>query len=109
MVLGDDTALELPGALLAGLGALVVAAAVRCRRSEVLLGERWLELRTGPLRQRVPLDWLGEAAVRPATSWRRLYADHEVVIDLTTGGRQLVAPSRQPADLKAALPTPDAD
>ena len=103
MVLGDDTALELPGAVLAAVGAVLLAAVVRCRRVDVLVGKRWLEVRNGPRRHRVPVEWVRGAETRAASSWRRLYADHEVMVALTTGDRELVAPTREPEELVEAI------
>jgi len=103
MVLGADTALELPGALLAALGAVLLTAVVRCRRAEVLVSTRWLEVRVGPFRHRVPVDWVGGAETRAARSWRRLYAERELVVALTAGERELVAPTREPEDLVTAI------
>ncbi len=88
-------------AALAGIGAAFVV--VRLRRFETVVGARWLEAGAGPFTRRVGRHGLGELSVRPATAWRRLYADREVVTEVVHSGEKLVFPSMEPEELLRAL------
>lgn len=77
--------------------------AVRLRRFEIVVGERWLEAGTGPFTRRIGRHGLGALSVRPATSWRRLYAEQEVETVVAHSGEVLVFPSTDPAELLRAL------
>lgn len=80
---------------------LLLFGLVRCRCHEVSVGSTWLEIRLGPFHRKPPLGLLTAARARVATSWRRLYADREVVLELA--GERLLVPSRDPEELMGAI------
>ena len=96
-------AVELSGVLLAAVGGVVIVALLRCRRSEIVLGARLLTVGAGPLLRRVPVGLIDRVEDRAATSWRRLYSDHEVVVRLTVGDRVMIFPSNDPQEFMAAM------
>jgi len=103
MVLTAGTALEALGAFGAAAGAIAVAAVIRCRRFETQVGRQWITIGAGPLSHRLRRDLVVEQQYRPATLWRRLYADDEVVLVLGVGGHRHVVPTRDPEELERAL------
>ena len=44
-----------------------------------------------------------DGSLRSATSWRRLYADQELVLELPDRGEAVVLPTAEPEALRAAL------
>ena len=94
---------EAVAALFVGLGATLVVALVRCRRYELTIGQRMIELRLGPFRRTLPTGCVENAAARPASSWRRIYAPLELVLTLSVETRPLIVPTRDPDELRAAL------
>ncbi len=94
---------EATAALFVFVGCTLVVALVRCRRYEVTVGQRMTELRLGPFRRTLPTGCVEEAAERPASSWRRLYAPRELVLTLSVETRPLVIPTHDPDELRSAL------
>ncbi len=97
MVKLAGTSADVGGALLASIGAVTLAAVIRCRRFETVIGKRWLKWRCGPFRSDVPTSLISKGASHASTGWRRLYAPREVIVDLETG------------QSGPTLPTADAD
>jgi len=98
-----SVAAEAVSVLSVGLGATLVMALVRCRRYEITIGRRMIELRLGPFRRTLPTGCVEEAADQPASSWRRLYASRELVLGLSVETRALIVPTHDPDELRAAL------
>jgi len=96
-------AAELFGAIAAAIGGVMIVALVRCRRFEIVLGGRLLTVGAGPLLRRVPVGLIGRVDERAATSWRRFYADRELVLRLTAGAREVVFPCNHPEELLSAI------
>ena len=103
MVLSAGSAIEALGAVCAGTGAIVLAAVIRCRRYETQVGRRWITIGAGPLTHRFRGDVVAGHELRAATGWRRLFADHEVVLSLNVGDHQHTVPTRDPEELGKAL------
>ena len=97
-VIGEVAAMALVVA-----GGTLVVSLVRCRRYEVTVGERLLELRLGPFRRTLPSGCIDEATPRLATGWRRFYAQHEVALSLNVQARRLTIPTNDPDELREAL------
>ena len=98
-----SVAAEAVSVLSVGLGATLVMALVRCRRYEVTIGQRMIELRLGPFRRTLPTSCVEEAVEQPASSWRRLFAPRELVLTLSVETRPLIIPTHDPDELRAAL------
>jgi len=96
--LGEATA-----AVIVLIGCTMVVALVRCRRFEVIVGQRIIELRLGLFRRRLPTGCVRETAEQPASAWRRLYAPRELVLTLSVETRPLIIPTHDPEELRAAL------
>lgn len=94
---------EAVAVLLILIGGTLVVALIRCRRYEVMVGERRIELRLGPFRRTLPAGCVEEATPRPATSWRRLYAPRELALSLSVDTRPLIVPTQDPDDLCVVL------
>ena len=101
----ESVVAEAVSVLSVGLGATLVMALVRCRRYEVTIGRRMIELRLGPFRRILPTGCVEKAAEQPASSWRRLYAPRELVLDLSVETRPLIVPTNDPDELRAVLCT----
>lgn len=97
-------AVEMAGAIAAATGGVAIVALVRCRRFEIVLGERLLTVGAGPLLRRVPVGLIDRVEERIATSWRRLYADRELALDLSAGTRDIVFPCNQTEELRSMMP-----
>ena len=102
-VRAESTVAEAAAACLILIGGTLVVALIRCRRYEVTIGKRRIELRLGPFRRILPTGCVEEATPRPATSWRRLYAPMELALTLSLETRTVIAPTHNPNDLRAAL------
>jgi len=100
---------EAVGALLVVIGCTLVVGLVRCRRFEVTIGERMIELKLGPFRRTLPTGCVTDTAERPASSWRPLFAPRELVLSLSVETGPLVVPTHDPDELRAALRTRDPD
>ena len=94
---------EVMAAVLVLIGCTLVVALVRCRRYEVTVGRRMVELGLGPFRRRLPTGCVMKAVERPASSWRRFFARSELALTLSVETRPLIVPSRDPDELRAAL------
>lgn len=94
---------EAVGALLVVVGVTLVVLLIRCRRYEVTVGKRMIELRLGPFRRTLPAGCVEEATARRASSWRRLYAPREVALALSIETRVVIVPTHEPDDLRSAL------
>ena len=94
---------EAAAALLVLIGCVLVVALVRCRRYEVTVGRRMIELRLGPFRRTLPTGCVEAATARPASSWRWLFAPRELVLTLSLGTRPVIVPTHEPEELRAAL------
>ena len=103
MVLSEGTAIEALGAVSAASGAIVLAAVIRCRRYETQIGRRWITIGAGPLTRRIRRDLVAKHLERPATSWRKLYADHEVILTLSVGEHLHHVPTRDSEELRKSL------
>ncbi len=103
MVLAEGTAIEALGAVSAATGAIALAAVIRCRRYETQIGQRWIKIGAGPLTRRIKSDLVAGHELRAATGWRKLYADHEVVLTLSVGDHLHIVPTRDPEELRTAL------
>jgi hypothetical protein len=99
MVLSAGTTIDAVGAICAAIGAIALAAVIRCRRYETQIGRRWITIGAGPLTRRIMRDLVAGHELRTATGWRRLYADDEVVLTLSVGEHQHVVPTRDPEEL----------
>jgi len=98
-----DPLVSATGLVLGVLGALLIAGLVRCRRCEIVVGGRTVTTTVGPLRRRVPVGLTEDRLLRSATSWRRLYADQELVLELRDRGEAVVLPTAEPEALREAL------
>ncbi len=103
MVAHDGSPLEVVGAVLACLSAVVLLGLVRWGAFETTVGSRWVEGRWGPIRHRIPLEFIDAVAVRSARGWRRAYAPTEVVLRLGSGAREVALASREFGDMVVAV------
>ena len=103
MVTRGGSVLEIVGAVLASVAAVVLLGLVRCRAFETTVGVRWIEGRTGPVRHRVPLEFVDAVTVRSSRGWRRLYGPTEVVLRLGSGAREVALASLEPDELTSAI------
>ena len=99
----ESTVAEAAAACLILFGGTLVVALIRCRRYEVMVGERRIELRLGPFRRTLPAGCVETATERPAASWRRLYASRELALSLSVDTRPLNVPTQDPDDLCVVL------
>lgn len=104
--LSGELAAEGVGMVLAAAGGVALVGLVRCRRFEVVVTANTLETASGPFRRRLPLAFITGVTAAPSASWRRLYADREVRVDLQVGSRSLVVPTRDEEELLAVLAPP---
>jgi hypothetical protein len=102
----DGTSGRVAGPLLVMAGGILVIAVVRCRAYEITVGTARTEAGTGPFRETIPTGSIESTELRPASGWRRLYADEEVLLHLDTGSGEAVVPSRDPAALHSAISEP---
>jgi len=106
MVIGSGSWLENLGAIVGTLGAVLVALLVRFRRVEIIVGKKWLTVKTGPFRHRFPVRSLGKSAVRRASSWRRLFSPVELEVKVFDPDRTIGLPTRDQEALAAELEQP---
>ena len=102
-VRAESMVAEAAVAFLILIGGTLVVALIRCRRYEVTVGKRRIELRLGPFRRTLPTGCVETATERPATSWRRLYAPRELALTLGLDTRTVIVPIHEPGELRAAL------
>ena len=98
-----EEAAEILGSLLVVLGGAALFAVTRCRTYEITVGTARLEMGTGPFQQTVPVGAVESTDRRPATGWRRMFADEEIKLEVSVGVRVVVLPSRRPAQILDAL------
>ena len=98
---------EALGVVAAAVGGATMVGVVRCRYYETVVDRRYVTGRAGPLGDRLPVGMVAESTARPASSWRRLYADREVVLRTPGEDRELVVPSREPESLIEAIRSVD--
>jgi hypothetical protein len=91
------------GLVVGVLGAVLIAGLVRCRRCEIVISGRAVTSTVGPLRRRAPVEWLERGELRRSRSWRRLFADSELVFELPDHGPSFILPTAEPEALEAAL------
>lgn len=87
------------GALSASIGAFFLAAVIRCRRLEIIVGKRWLKWRCGPFKNDIPVNLIRGGSSRASTGWRRLYAEREITLDFGTGQEGPILPTTDPEEL----------
>ncbi len=107
MVLGEGSWMEALGAALAAVGGLVAVAAFRCRRWTVSVGREWVRSELGPFVRTLPRRGIASVSVRPASGFRRLYAQREVAITLAAGSHRFRVPSADPETLAAVFDRPE--
>jgi hypothetical protein len=98
-----STVVEAAASLLALVGVSLVGGLARCRRYEITLGKRMIELRAGPFRRILPVGTVDAAKAGSATSWRRVFADRELELTLSVSAQKTIVPSNNPDELRAAL------
>jgi hypothetical protein len=100
-----STLLSLAGGALALLAAAAVVAAIRLTACEVIVTRISLKVGFGPFGAAYPVWGVRPGTARPATGWRRLYAQREVAvaIDDPRGGHAIAVPSSETDELIAAL------
>ena len=94
---------EAVAALLIFIGGSMAVALVRCRRYEITVGKRMIELRAGPFNRLLPVGAVEAVKAGPATSWRRLYADLEAELVVGIEARSVVVPTNDEDELRRAL------
>ncbi len=102
-VRAELVAAEAAAMVLTATGGTVLVLLVRCRRYEVMVGKRMVELRLGPFRRMFPTGCVDAATPRRATAWRRLYAASEVVLFSSVATRPFIVPTDDPDVLRSAL------
>jgi hypothetical protein len=85
------------------VGCSILVALVRCRRYEITVGQRMIDLRVGPFRRILPVGTVEALKAGPATSWRRLFADRELELTLSVNAQKAIVPTNNPDELRAAL------
>jgi hypothetical protein len=107
---GEGLVAELLGPVVVTLGGVVLAAVWKCGRYELTLGTARIELGTGPFRDTLATGAVESTRRQPATAWRKLFADEEVVLGLAIGRKpEYAVPTRNADALEAALPPPEND
>jgi len=102
-VRADSIGAEAIAAFSVVVGCALVVLLVRCRRYEVVIGQRMTELRLGPFRRTLPTACVTDAVERPASSWRRFFSPRELVLTLSVEARPLIVPTHDPEELRGAL------
>jgi hypothetical protein len=95
------------GPLLVMVGGFLVIAIVRLQTYEITVGSKRIDVGTGFFRETVPSAAVESTELRPASGWRRLYADEELVFHFGMERGELVVPSRDPAALHSSVPELD--
>ncbi len=95
---------EILSAIAVVVGGFLLVAMLKCRRYEVTVGTSRIEIGTGPFRDTLASGALESATRRPATGWRRLFAEEEIVLRSEVGRkRDFPVPTRDPDGLLTAL------
>jgi hypothetical protein len=102
-VRAGSTAAEAAAAFLILIGGSLLVVLFRCRRYEISVSDRLVELRTGPFRRSLPVGCVDAAVAGPASSWRRFFADRELEVTLSVETRTVVVPTRDEDGLRGAL------
>jgi len=107
----ETTAGSLAAGLLGSAAAVAAFAAYRLGSCEIRTTKAALHFGFGPLSAAYPVWGVRALGSRPATSWRRRFSDHELVVELEDprGARQLAIPTREPEELAGALSALDDD
>jgi hypothetical protein len=93
--------------LLVVVGGVVLAALWQCGKYDLTVGTTRIEVGTGPFKDTLATGAVESSEARPATAWRKLFAEREVVLVLSVGRwRRYPVPTRDPEGLRAALPPP---
>jgi hypothetical protein len=101
---GKGAGAEVAGPVVAALGGIVLAALWQFRRFETTVGTVRIDLGTGPFRDTLATGAVESVARRPATGWRRAFADEELLLRVPFGRkREYVLPSRDPEAIERAL------
>ena len=100
---GAASWLENAGAGVGTIGALVMFGLLKFYRCELLLGKRWLMVRVGSVQHQFGLEAFESVHVRPARVWRILFSSVEAELRLSSLGRVLVFPTRDPEALRREL------
>ena len=103
MVVRPGWIIEVAAALCAAAGVVLLTGLIRCRRYELVVGKKWFFATLGPFKRHIPLQLVEGAFERPAESWRRLFADRELVLRVSVGSGEDPFPTRQPDELLEAL------
>jgi hypothetical protein len=94
---------EIAGSLLVVLGTVSAVGVVRCQSYETTIGSSRIDLESGPVRNTVPSGAVESAVPGPATGWRKLFADQEIVLSVNIGAGRAVFPSRDPDAVLVAI------
>ena len=103
ILVGQGEAAEVAGTLALVLGGLTAFFTVRCQRFETTVGSVRTEVGAGPFRIFFATGAIEHLQQRPATGWRRLFADREVLVEVGSGPGRVLVPSRRPEELIEAL------
>jgi len=98
-----STVVEAAAAFLILIGGSLVVALVRCRRYEISVSDRLVEMKVGPFRRCLPTGCVDAVAAGPATSWRRFFADRQLELTLSVETRKPCVPTRDENELRRAL------
>jgi len=99
----DSELAEVAGSLLVVAGGSAVYLTAKCSSYEVTVGTSRLDLWSGPFRRMAPSGAVLSVSRRPASSWRRLFADDELWLRIEERPDEMPVPSRRPEELIAAL------
>ncbi len=103
MTRGSGSALEPIGATLGALGVVLLILSWRFRLFEIIVGNRWLIVRCGPVRNRFGRSDVAVGEDRPADSWRRLYGGREATLSRFSHGPALVVPVNDLEGLRSVV------
>jgi len=104
MIRGTGTVFEPAGAVLGALGVVALILSRRFRLFEIVVGDRWLIVRCGPIRHRFGRDDVSLGEDRPASSWRWLYGEREMTIGRLSNEPALAIPVADVDGLRRAVP-----
>jgi hypothetical protein len=102
-VRANSVASEAVAAFFVVAGCALVVLLIRCRRYEIVIGERMTELRLGPFRRTLPTGCVTDTVEQPSSSWRRFFASRELVLTLSVETRPVIVPTNDPDELSTAL------
>ncbi len=93
--------LEPAGTVLGAAGVVVIILSRRFRLLEIIVGDRWLIVRCGPVRRRFGRRDVELGPERTARSWRRLYGDREIQVRGFSHPAGIMVPVRDTAELRS--------